>query len=100
MPKSKYSNASLKSINKHKMTIEYLEKARLLNDEIKKCRFIMENINYSLMNNIENRTSNWSFIGISRDIPIPKELFKIIGQLIMDEYKIKLINLQKQFDDL
>ena len=82
------------------MKLENLEKGRLLNDEIKRCRFIMENINYSLMNNVENRESHWSFWGITRDIPIPKELFKIIGQLIMDEYKIKLINLQKQFDDL
>ena len=82
------------------MKIENLEKGRLLYDEIKKCRFIMENISYSLMNNIENRTSTWSFNGITRDIPIPKELFKVIGQLVMDEYNIKIINLQKQFDDL
>jgi len=82
------------------MKLENLEKGRLLNDEIKRCRFIMENISYSLMNKNENRESHWSFWGITRDIPIPKELFKIIGQLIIDEYNKKIVNLQKQFDEL
>lgn len=80
------------------MTIEQLEKGKLLIKEISKTKENIEHTKYTQLENVVERQSFLRFDGT--EIVVPKSLFKIFGKLVLSEYNQKLIELEKELDSL
>ena len=82
------------------MNLEQLEKGNNLLKQIEQCKKNIKGAQYSQHTECSIRETMWKINGNDISVDIPKELFRIIGKLIISEYTQKLNELEKQFNEL
>ena len=82
------------------MTVEQLEKAKKLQEQIEVVKTNITNAKYTQFPEVVVRKSYLRFHGIEGEIEVPETLFRLIGRAILSEYNMKLSNLEKEFNAL
>lgn len=79
------------------MKKEKLERCNKLIKEIDDCKEQIKFFEYSQFENIEERGSTIRFNGSDKFGVIPKQLFRSIGRIVLNEWKQKLNELELLF---
>jgi len=82
------------------MNLNELTRANKLAKEIENCKNNIYAAEYTQLENVEVRKTYLKVNGLDMAIEIPESLFRIVGKLILSEYKQKLIELEREFDSL
>jgi len=82
------------------MTTEQLEQANKISEQIEKCKLNIKSAEYTQHENVAIRQTYLKVNGIDEDIEVPDTLFRVIGKLILCEYEMKLIELNKELSEL
>lgn len=82
------------------MDLDQLKKANEIAKQIEDCKTNLKRANYTQLENVTIRESDLSFNGIDDPIKIPKNLFRVIGKLVLAEYQTKLTELETKFKQI
>ncbi len=82
------------------MIVEKLKRANELQKQIDFIKESLKDLSYTQSEKVTTRKSYLKFNGIENDIEIPENLFRFIGQIISFEYKVKLQELENEFNNL
>lgn len=82
------------------MNKKQLAKATLIDKKIEKCKNNIQALEYTQLEGVLPRETYLTFNGTVDSIEIPETLFRVIGKIILSEYQVKLIELQKEFDSI
>jgi hypothetical protein len=81
------------------MTIEQLEKANAIKDQIERCELNIKRVSYTQIENFVPRITELHCHG-TEAVEIPDSLFRVIGKLILSEHNQNLIELKNEFNSL
>jgi len=87
----------LKELN---MTKEQLEKGNKIAKQIENAKANIEAANYTQFENVVIRNTHLYVNGLDKNIEIPESLFRIVGKLVLSEYRQKLIELEDELRSL
>lgn len=82
------------------MNPEKLKRANELQEQIDFIKESLKDLSYTQSEKVTPRKSYLSFNGVENNIEIPENLFKFIGRIISFEYKVKLQELENEFNNL